>query len=436
MKAKIIHYAEISHMSTSKKTILAGVFGNALEWYDFTAYAFLAPVLAELFFPAHDPSVSLLMTFSVFALGFLVRPLGAFLFGYLGDKLGRRKALILSIIVMSMPTLLLGLLPTYAAVGIMAPLLLTILRLLQGTAVSGELTSAAAYLVEHAGEDRRGWAGSLVMCSAFVGITLSSAMVALFTEITTHEQLLAWGWRLPFLFGGVIGLIGLIVRLKSTETHLFEQSKTAPSPETSTTFFSHLAGILRHQAVWLAMLLTCIMAVGNWFLIAYFNTFLIKQVHLPMREVMLTNFAILCIFTLLLPLIGILSDNVGRKPVLKIGIIGFILLSYPVFWLLDHGSLLTAFLGQLLFAVILAFIAAIIPTALAELFQVRTRNSGMALGYNFSLALFGGTAPLIAIALVAHTGNHFAPAYYLILCALVSLVALSQLRESFRDKLI
>jgi proline/betaine transport protein TphA len=423
-------------MATSKKTMLAGVFGNALEWYDFTAYAFLAPILAEIFFPAHDPFISLLMTFSVFALGFLARPFGALLFGYLGDSLGRRKALIISIIVMSLPTFLLGLLPTYATIGIMAPILLTILRLLQGTAVSGELTSAAAYLVEHAGENRRGWAGSLVMCSAFVGITLSSAMITLFTETTTHEHLLSWGWRLPFLLGGIIGLAGLIIRLRSAETHLFEQSKILESGETSTTVFAHLTGILRHKAVWLAMLLTCIMAVGNWFFIAYFNTFLTKQVNLPIREVMLINFIILCLFTLLLPLLGMLSDNVGRKPVLKIGIIGFILLSYPIFWLLNHGSIITAFAGELLFAVILAFIVAVIPTALAELFQVRTRNSGMALGYNFSLALFGGTAPLIALALVARTGNHFAPAYYLILCALVSLVALNRLKESFREELI
>lgn len=422
-------------MIHSKKIIFAGIFGNALEWYDFTAYAFFAPLFAELFFPTHDAFVSLLMAFSVFALGFLIRPIGALFFGYLGDKWGRRKALITSIIVMSVPTLLVGFIPDYAAIGIAAPLLLTVLRLLQGTAVSGELTTAAAYLVEHAGETRRGLAGSLVMCSAFIGITLSSAVVTLMTELTSHSQLLAWGWRLPFILGGIIGLIGLILRLRSAETTLFQQASATVKSETATSVLRHLGNIIRHSSMWLAVFLTCIMAVGNWFFIGYFNTFLIKNVGLPMKEVMLINFINLCVFTLLLPGIGLISDSVGRKPVLTIGILGFIIFSYPIFWLLDYGNIFAAFAGELLFAIILGCISAIIPTALAELFQVRTRNSGMALGYNISLALFGGTAPLVAIALVSNTGNHFSPAYYLIACAVLSGWALSRLKESYRSQL-
>lgn len=422
-------------MQRSKKIIFAGVFGNALEWYDFTAYAFFAPLLAELFFPMHNPFVSLLMTFSVFALGFMGRPIGAMFFGYLGDHLGRRKALIISITVMSAPTLLLGILPNYAAIGIMAPILLTLLRLVQGTAVGGELTSAAAFLIEHAGHRRRGFAGSLVMCSAFIGITLSSAVATLITEVTHREQLLAWGWRLPFIIGGVMGLLGLVMRLRTTEPALFQQAKASENQETTSSMLSHLGEILRQKFVWLAALLTCIMAVGNWVLIGYFNTFLIKDVGLPIREVMAINFFTLCLFTLLLPCMGILSDNLGRKPVLRIGIMGFVVLSYPIFWLLSQGSIITALIGELLFAVISSCTAAVIPTALAELFHVRTRNTGMALGYNISMALFGGTAPLVALALVAHTGNHSAPAYYLIACALASWWALSRLKESYQNQL-
>lgn len=422
-------------MLKSKKIIFAGIFGNALEWYDFTIYAFFAPVFAELFFPAHDPFVSLLMTFSVFALGFLVRPIGAIFFGYLGDHLGRRKALIVSIIVMSMPTLLLGLIPTYAVIGIAAPVLLTLLRIMQGTAVSGELTSAATFLIEHAGQRRRGLAGSLVMCSAFTGITLGSALAASITGLANHQQLLAWGWRLPFVFGGVIGLIGLIIRLQTVETNLFQRTKIHHHPETAS-IRKHFCNILRHKSVWLAILLTCIMAVGNWFFIGYFNTFLIKSVGLPIKGVMLINFLSLGFLTLLLPCVGIISDNLGRKPLLRTGMIGFIILSYPIFWLLNHGSLGTALLGELLFAIILSCITATIPTALAELFHVHTRNSGMALGYNISLAIFGGTAPLVAISLVFRTGNHLAPAYYLMICAAISWWALSRLKESYRDELI
>jgi len=375
------------------------------------------------------------MTFSVFALGFLVRPVGAIFFGYLGDEFGRRRALILSIILMSLPTLLLGFLPTYASIGIAAPLLLTVLRILQGGAVSGELTSSAAYLIEHAEKTRRGLAGSLVMCSAFIGITASSAIVAIAAGLTSRQQLLTWGWRLPFMVGGVIGIIGLILRLQSTETGLFQQSKTMQGSETATSILTHLNIIMRNRLVYWAILLTCIMAVGNWVLIGYFNTFLIKTAGLPIESVTLINFITLCLFTALIPLMGRLSDVIGRKPVLRIGIIGFVIFSYPIFWLLNRGNIYWALAGELLFAFILSFIAAIIPTALAELFQVRTRNSGMALGYNISLAVFGGTAPLVAIALVSKTGNHLAPAFYLIVCALISWGALSRLRETYRDEL-
>jgi MFS family permease len=188
-----------------KKTFFAGIFGNTLEWYDFTAYAFFAPILAKLFFPLSNPFTSLLLTFGVFALSFLVRPVGALFFGYIGDHFGRRTALIISIIVMSLPTLFLGLLPNYATIGIAAPVLLTILRMTQGLAVSGELTSATSFLVEHAHEKRRGFAGSLAMWSAFIGITLSSIVVTSITMAITDQQLTTWGWRVPFVLGGLLG---------------------------------------------------------------------------------------------------------------------------------------------------------------------------------------------------------------------------------------
>ena len=422
-------------MVNAKKNIVAGVFGNALEWYDFTAYAFFAPLFAALFFPAHDPFVSLMMTFSVFALGFIVRPIGALFFGYLGDRLGRRKALITSIIVMSLPTLLLGLIPDYATIGKAAPLLLCILRIVQGTAVSGELTSAAAFMVEHAGQQRRGLAGSLIMCSAFLGITFSSAFAALITAVTTHQQLLAWGWRIPFIFGGVIGLIGLVIRLRTAETTLFQQA-AGTSGQNTLSILKHFGSIFRHKSVWLAITLTCIMAVGNWFLIGYFNTFLIRNAGLPIARVTLINFLCLSLMTLILPCMGIISDNIGRKPMLRIGILGFVVLSYPIFYLLNYGTFATALAAEVLFVLTLSCVTAVIPAALAELFHVHNRNTGMALGYNISLAVFGGTAPLVALALVSHTGNHFAPAYYLIVCALISWGALLCLKESYRDELV
>lgn len=419
---------------TPKKILFAGIFGNALEWYDFTTYAFFAPILAGIFFPSHDPYVSLLMAFGVFALSFLVRPVGAIFFGYLGDHFGRKKALIISILVMSIPTLLLGLLPSYSAIGIAAPLLLTFLRLIQGIAVSGEITSATSFLVEHAHESRRGFNGSLAMCSAFVGIVISSAVVTLITDILTRNQLTTWGWRLPFLLGGLLGFIGLIVRLRAAETSHYEKATQMLTKKTKPSIFRHYQQ-LEYKPVFTAILITCVMAIGNYLLIGYFNTFLIKTMGHSMREVMTINFICLLLLTILLPPIGLLSDKIGRKPILMFGMVGFIILIYPIFWLLQQPNLQLVFLGELLFTLVLAPISALIPTTLAEMFHVHTRNSGVSLGYNISLALFGGTAPLIALELVSRTQNLYSPAWYVIAGALISLFALLTIQESYQKKL-
>lgn len=232
-------------MSMNKRTFFSGIFENALEWYDFTAYAFFAPVLAKLFFPSNDPYVSLLITFSVFALGFMVRPLGGLLFGFISDRLGRRIALIVSIVAMSFPTLILGILPTYATIGIIAPLTLTLLRVIQGAAVSGELCTSATYLIEHAGQHRRGFAGSFVMCSAFFGMTVASALATLITHVTDTQQLLLWGWRLPFILGGLIGLLGLIIRLGAVESPAFKEAEISGTKQTTTSILKDLGHILK-----------------------------------------------------------------------------------------------------------------------------------------------------------------------------------------------
>lgn len=421
-------------MAILKRTYFAGVIGNALEWYDFTTYVFFAPIFAELFFPSKNPAVSLIMAFAVFALSFLIRPIGGLLFGYFGDHRGRRKALILSIICMSVPTLFIACLPGYQQIGFAAPLLLTLLRLLQGLAVSGELTSASAFLVEHSRFKNRGFVGSLAMCSAFIGITISAAISMVLGNIASHSQLLSWGWRLPFLIGGLLGLIGLIYRIRSTETILFQQSEITKI-KTEKNILDHSIDILKEKYVWLAILVTAIMAVGNWFLIGYFNTFLIKIMGMHPGTVMTINFLCLLIFTLLLPVAGRASDSIGRKPVLLCGIIGIFVLSYPIFWLLNAGRAPFALLGELLFVIALAPIAATIPATLSELFHVKIRNTGMSLGYNISQAIFGGTAPLIALALVSKTGNHYAPMLYLIGCAFLSGLAVLFMQETAKSEL-
>ena len=419
-----------------KKVVLAGAIGNALEWYDFTIYAFFVPIIAMQFFPNKDPFISLLATFGVFAAGFLVRPFGAILFGYIGDYLGRKKALVLSMVLMSFPTFLIGVLPNYNSIGVMAPLLLILLRIIQGLAVSGELTTATVFLMEHADSNRRGVAGSLAMAGCLFGMVISSIFATMMSEMVSDIQLAVWGWRIPFLLGGLIGIMGIAIRLRSVEPAMYEQVKSSQKErEHPVSLMKHISS-LNYRTLCVGIFLTSIMAIANYFLIAYFNTFLIETQGLPLRPVMVVNAIAIMIQVIITVLMGRLSDSVGRKRVLGAGISSLVILACPVFWLLTQHDIYLALAGEALFAVAAGSLTGLIPTTLAELFDTYHRNMGISITYNISLALFGGTAPLVAIALTASTHNSFAPAWYLMSCAMVAFLALLTLKESYQKSFV
>lgn len=415
-----------------KKVVLAGAIGNALEWYDFTIYAFFVPIIATQFFPNKDPFISLLATFGVFAIGFLVRPLGAILFGYIGDYAGRKKALVISMIMMSFPTFLIGILPNYNTLGMMAPLLLIGLRIIQGLAVSGELTTATVFLIEHADINKRGIAGSLAMAGALFGMVLSSVFATFISDLVSEADLSTWGWRIPFLLGGLVGIIGFIIRLRSVDPVIFEQvhggQEGAGRP---ISIVRHISS-LDYKTLCTGICLTSIMAIANYFLIGYFNTFLIETQGLPLRSVMMVNSVAITIQVIMTLLMGYLSDHIGRKTVLGAGIISLLVLVYPIFWLFTQHDIYLALLGESLFALAAGALTGLIPTTLAEMFDTYHRNMGISISYNISLALFGGTAPLVAISLVKSTQLLFAPAFYLMACATVALIALFSLKESYQ----
>lgn len=415
-------------MSNRSNVVVAGLFGNALEWYDFILYANFAPIIASLFFPTKDPVTSLLLTFTVFATGFLVRPFGALIFGYIGDHYGRLRALIISISIITAPTFLIGLLPTYDQIGIAAPLLLTLLRLFQGLAVSGELNSSATFLIEHAPPNRRGFAGCLVMGTAFLGILIGAAVAAIVTFSLSQSAIHSWGWRLPFILGGILGIVGIIIRLRSYETPLFTNTNHKIS-SIKLVFKMYLKPLL------LSILITCIMAVGNYIFIAYIVTFLVKTQGFALKDALLINLISMSIMVIMFPVMGLLSDHFGRKPIFKIGLIGFILFSIPIFWLISHKQFYLALLGDIALCLTLVPIAALVPTIIAELFPTEIRNTGTALGYNICLALFGGTAPLIALSLIDYTKNNLAPAGYLMICTIISWIALKFIEESHNKPL-
>ncbi len=400
----------------SKTTLFAGIIGNALEWYDFLLYSYFAPILAPLFFPAKTAFLSLLMTFSVFALGFLVRPLGAIVIGQWGDRYGRRKALIFSISLMTIPTVAMGLLPTHASIGIMAPILLTIIRCVQGFAVSGEITSAACYLVEHANKNRRGYAGSLVMSSAFSGILLGAGIATLQTELMPTEILQSWGWRIPFLLASLLGLFGLWLRLRAVESPKFVAIEATTKTPFKTLLRTHPLKVLHGAG------LTVIIAVGNYFFITYFNTYLVQSAKLPLSDAMLINVIAMAFFVVFTPLFGLLSDVFGRRRIYILNTLLMIACAPIVFQLLLQKTFAAALIAEILFAIVLAGIDGLILTALTELFPTSIRNTAAALSYNLSLAIFGGTAPLVAISLSHYAHNDFAPAWYIMAAGVFSLL--------------
>jgi MHS family proline/betaine transporter-like MFS transporter len=395
------------------RTVIAGAAGNVLEWYDFSLFGYFAPALSRQFLPDENPVASLLGTFGIFAAGFLMRPIGGLLFGYLGDRLGRKQALELSVLLMAGSTTLLAVLPSYATIGLAAPLLLTLVRLLQGLSVGGEYIGSMSFLVEHAPPGRRAFLGSWSSVSVVLGSLLGSGAAALCTGLLPQPDLDAWGWRGPFLGGLVLGLVCFWLRRGVEESPIFlkvlKTGQLARNP---------VAEALRHDcgAIATTLGLTAIAAVGFYLPFVWLPTWLsqINRPPLPEHEALTATTISLLALLLLTPLTGLASDRVGYRTMLLTGTLGYGLVAYPVFLLMTAGSFASALAGSLVFAVCCSLFAGCMAAAYVELFPTRTRYSGVAIGYNVGQALLGGTAPLVATALIHRTGYDLAPAFYLL----------------------
>lgn len=414
-----------------KRTLLAGAIGNVLEWYDFALYGYFAPVLAVLFFPSEQPSVSLLSAFGVFAIGFLARPLGALLFGYWGDTVGRRDALVWSVILMAIPTFSIGLLPTYETIGLLAPAALTCCRFLQGLSVGGEFTGSATFLVEHAAPSQRGYIGSWAGFSAQVGALLGSGVGALVASGLTREDLHQWGWRIPFLLGSLIALVGWYLRARIPESPAFERVRHA-----GTLSAAPIREVFTHQRAAVAQVigLVWLHGAGFYLLYVYLTTYLVTVTSVSLGAVLTINTACMTLLALLIPLTGRLSDTVGQKPLLIIGAAGLALASYPLFLWLTSGHLPFMLTAYVLLTVLMSCYLGPFFAAVVELFPTPLRYTGLSVGYNIASALFGGTAPLLATLFIEWSGNTLAPSFYLSLCAIVSLAVVLTLPESYENE--
>lgn len=409
-----------------RKTVLAGAVGNVLEWYDFALFGYFAPVLSLLFFPSSDPSLSLIATFSVFAVGFLARPLGALLFGYWGDTRGRREALAWSILLMALPTCLVGMLPTYAQIGLAAPLALTALRFLQGLSVGGEFTGSVTFLVEHAAPAERGYIGSWAGFSAQIGALLGSGIGTVAAASLTHEALQEWGWRIPFLSGSLIALVGWYLRRRIPESPAFERLQQTGSVSSSPArelLLSHRAPLL--QVIGLVLL----HGVAFYMFYVFLPTYLTRVTDLPMSTTLTINTVCMALLAVLIPVMGKVSDRVGHRWILAGGAAGLALGTVPFFLWLSSGQIALIIAAQTLITVFVAAYMGPFFAIVATLFPVSRRYTGLSLSYNIAAALFGGTAPLLATILIERSGNVLAPGWYVSLCAILSLIVLSTIRE-------
>ncbi len=404
---------------------VAGVVGNVLEWYDFAVFGYFAPIIGAQFFPSDDKLASLINAFGVFAAGYLMRPLGGMIFGHLGDRLGRKQALKLSVMMMAIPTTLLGFLPTHAQIGLAAPILLVLLRLIQGVSVGGELIGSISFVTEIAPPNRRGLLGSLSFCSATGGILVGSAVATLVHGFLDEATIKAWAWRLPFMAGFLIGGFGLWMRQGMIETPEFEKLKQTEGVDKSPVLeaIKTHPGRILHLAAMVALL-----GGGFYMLFVWWPTYLTQIVKPAVPHALAVNTISMIVLIGLVPLAGWLSDLVGRKPLLVVGGLAMALAAYPLYYLTDHGVVASALGAQLVFALIISLSFGPMAATMVDMFPTRIRFSAVAIGYNVTLAVIGGTAPLVCTWLVKISGDIAAPAYYLIALSLTSFIAATRLK--------
>lgn len=419
---------------TSKKVLVASLIGSSIEWFDYFLYGTVAAlVFNELFFRNEDPTVGLMLAYASFALAFFIRPIGGVIFSHIGDRIGRKKTLVLTLSLMGGATVLMGFLPTYESVGVMAPILLIILRLIQGIGLGGEWGGALLLAVEYAPKEKRGFFGSIPQMGVTIGMLLGTFALSIMT-LLPNDAFMSWGWRIPFILSALLVIFGLWIRKGIDETPSFKKAQEkgeiakVPFIETMRTHWKEVL-----IAIGAKVVETAPFYIFGTFIVSYGTT----QLGFS-RTVTLTAVTIATIVTtLLIPIMGMLSDKIGRKTLYVGGTIAMGLYAFPYFWMLHQQTVVWLIIATVLgLGIIWAPITAVLGTMFSEIFKSNVRYTGISLGYQIGAALAGGTAPLVATALLAAFDNSYVPvALYIILTSIISLIAVSAVRDRKNEEL-
>lgn len=416
-----------------KKAITAAALGNAMEWFDFGVYGFVAYALGQIFFPGATPGVQVIAALATFSVPFLVRPLGGIFFGALGDKYGRQKILAITIIIMAISTFCIGLIPSYDSIGIWAPILLLLAKLAQGFSVGGEYSGAAIFVAEYSPDKKRGFMGSWLDFGSIAGFVLGAGVVVVLSSVLGEQRFMAWGWRLPFFLALPLGVIGLYLRHALEETPAFQKhsenlqqhsADDAPQPVS----FAEIA-----RGHWRS-LLSCVglviaTNVTYYMLLTYMPSYLSHNLHYPEDHGILIIIVVMLGMLFVQPVIGLLSDRFGRRPFVIGGSIGLLLLAVPCFMLITSGSLVLIFAGLLVLAVLLNAFTGVMASSLPAMFPTKIRYSALAIAFNISV-LIAGLTPTLSAWLVEVTQNLYMPAYYLMAIAVVGLITGILMKET------
>lgn len=418
--------ADRAPQNIPKRSVVATALGNAMEWYDFGIYAYLATYMAQLFFSGNPRATGLILTFSALAVGYLGRPLGSLVLGRLGDRYGRRNILTLTMFLMALSTFLIGALPTYAAIGVAAPIALTALRVVQGFAAGGEWGGGVTYLVEHAPARQRAFTTSWQTFTVQIGTVLGAGAGVLVISALPEESVLSYGWRIPFLIGILLGGLGIYMRSRTAETPVFQRIEAEHSVERAP-----LSTLLRYRREIATIVGICVFwqaAFGVY--LVYMPTYLAEVLHFPESFGLLAT-AIATLFSgFLIPVAAVISDRIGRRPVLLAGAIFAIVTSLPFLWLIAGASKPVSVLLLCALFLPLSACAGAAPALLAELMPTKVRYSGVSIPFSFCIVIFTGSTPLFATFLIQQTGAPLSLAIYMIVAAIVGLAVVLRTPET------